>query len=135
MLMMMWVRSSRTQMMTRKIMRHKVTYNIKVHGQGGASKCLDVLRASTIELSQLSIFLLSWRKEKRREKGKRALREEPALARAPRYFVRMKGGPHNKKVVHSFDLLLYMLTIRWVVDDMALAYSQQLAILLTMLFR
>ena len=38
-LMMMWVRSSRTQMMTRKIMRHKVTYTIKVHGQGGASKC------------------------------------------------------------------------------------------------
>ena len=26
-----------------------------------------------------------------------------------------------------------MLAIRWVVDDMALAYSQQLAILLTML--
>ena len=43
-LMMMWVRSSRTQMMTRKIMRHKVTYTVKVHGQGGASKCLDVLR-------------------------------------------------------------------------------------------
>ena len=29
--------------------------------------------------------------------------------------------------------LQYMLTIRWAVDDMALAYSQQLAILLTML--
>ena len=65
---------------------------------------------------------------------KRALREESALARAPRHFVRMKGGPHNKKVVHSFDLLFYyMLIIRWAVDDMALAYSQQLAILLTML--
>ena len=37
-LMMMWVRSSRTQMMTRKIMRHKVTYTVKVHGQGG-DKC------------------------------------------------------------------------------------------------
>ena len=73
-------------------------------------------------------------REEERE-GKRALREEPALARAPRHFVRMKGGPQNKKVVvHSFDLLLYMLTIRWAVDDMALAYSQQLAILL-MLFR
>ena len=71
-------------------------------------------------------------REEERE-GKRALREEPALACAPRYFVRMKGGPHNKKLVHSFDLLLYMLTIRWVVDDMALAYSQQLAVLLTML--
>ena len=71
-------------------------------------------------------------REEERE-GKRALREEPALARAPRHFVRMKGGPHNKKVVHFFDLLLYMLAIRWVVDDMALAYSQQLAILLTML--
>ena len=72
-------------------------------------------------------------REEERE-GKRALREEPALARAPRHFVRMKGEPHNKKVVHSFDLLLYMLTIRWAIDDMALAYSQQLAILL-MLFR
>ena len=36
-------------------MRHKVTYTVKVHGQGGASKCLDVLRASTIELSQWAI--------------------------------------------------------------------------------
>ena len=45
----------------------------------------------------------------------------------------MRSGPHNKKVVHSFDLLLYMLAIRWDVDDMALAYSQQLAILFTML--
>ena len=71
-------------------------------------------------------------REEERE-GKRALREEPALARAPRHFVRMRSGPHNKKVVHSFDLLLYMLAIRWAVDDMALAYSQQLAILLTML--
>ena len=40
-LMMMWVKYSRTQMMTRKIMRHKVTYTGKVHGQVGASKCLD----------------------------------------------------------------------------------------------
>ena len=55
MLMMMWVRSSRTQMMTRKIIRHKVAYTVKVHGQGGASKFLDVLRASTIELSQRAI--------------------------------------------------------------------------------
>ena len=54
-LMMMWVRSSRTQMMTREIMRHKVTYTVKVHGQGGTSKCLDVLRASIIELSQRAI--------------------------------------------------------------------------------
>ena len=72
-------------------------------------------------------------REEERE-GKRALREEPALARAPGHFMRMKGGPHNKKVIHYFDLILYMLAIRWVVDDMALAYSQQLAILL-MLFR
>ena len=35
MLMMMWVRYSWIQMMTRKIMRHKVIYTIKVHGQGG----------------------------------------------------------------------------------------------------
>ena len=59
--------------------------------------------------------------------GKWALREEPALARAPRHFVRMKGGQHNKKVAHSFDLLLYMLTIGWAVDDMTLAYSQPAA--------
>ena len=92
-------------------MRHKVTYTIKVHGQGGASKCLDVLRASTIELSQRAIrnklvyFCLVGGREEERE-GKRALREGPALARAPRHFVRMKGGPQNKKVVvHSFDLL------------------------------
>ena len=58
-------------------------------------------------------------REEERE-GKRALREEPALPRAPRHFVRRKGGPQNKKVV----VLLYMLTIRWAVDDMALAYSQ-----------
>ena len=73
-------------------------------------------------------------REEERE-GKRARHEEPSLACAPRNFVRMKGGPHNKKIVHFFDLLLYMLAIRWVVDDMTLAYSQQLAILLTMLFR
>ena len=71
-------------------------------------------------------------REEERE-DKRALRKELALAGAPRHFVRIKGGPHNKKVVHSFDLLLYMLTIRWAVDDMALAYSEQLAILLIML--
>ena len=72
-----------------------------------------IIRASTIELSQRAIrnklvyfFLVGG---KRRGEGKRALREELALARAPRHFVRMKGKPHNKKVVHSFDLLLYML--------------------------
>ena len=36
-------------------MRHNMTYTVKVHGQGGASECLDVLRASTIELSQQAI--------------------------------------------------------------------------------
>ena len=123
--------------MTRKIMRHKVAYTVKVHGQGGASKCLDVLRASTIELSQWAIrnklqYIYAQLEEREEEgEGKRALREEPALARAPRHFVRMRSGPHNKKVVHSFDLLFYILAIRWAVDDMALAYSQQLAILLT----
>ena len=71
-------------------------------------------------------------REEERE-DKRALGEESALARASRHFVRMKGAPHNKKVVHSFNLLLYMLAIRWAADDMALACSQQLAILLTML--
>ena len=71
-------------------------------------------------------------REEERE-GKRALGEESALARAPRHFVRVKGGPYNKKVIHSSNQLLYILAIRWAIDDMAMAYSQQLAILLTML--
>lgn len=42
----------------------------------------------------------------------------------------MKDGPHNKKVIHSSNQLLYMLAIKWAIDDMAISYSQQLAILL-----
>ena len=69
-------------------------------------------------------------REEERE-GKRALGEEPALARAPRHFVRVKGGSYNKNVVHN--QLLYILAIRWAIDDRTMAYSQQLAIPLTML--
>ena len=65
--------------------------------------------------------------------GKEGLREEAALARAPRHFVRVKGGSYDKKVINPSNQLLYILPIRWAIDDMAMAYSQQLAILLTML--
>jgi hypothetical protein len=37
--------------------------------------------------------------------------QEPALARAPRQFVRVKGGPCIDKVVHFYSPLLYMLVI------------------------
>ena len=70
---------------------------------------------------------------KEEREGKRALGEERALARASRHFARVKGGTYNKKVVHSSNQLLYILAIRWAIDDMAMAYSQQLAILLAML--
>ena len=76
-------------------MRHKVTYTVKVHGQGGASKCLDVLRASTIELSQRAIrnklvyFCLvgGKRRGERREAGSWLV--EPVAIGDPRHFVRM----------------------------------------------
>lgn len=70
---------------------------------------------------------------KEERKGKRALGEEPALARTPRHFVRVKDRPYNKKVVHSSNQLFYILAIRWAIDDMKMTYSQQLAILLTKL--
>ena len=79
---------------------------------------LAPLRASIIKMSQQAIrnklvyLCLVGAKRRGEREGKRALHEEPALARAPRHFVRMNGGPQNKKVVvHSFDLLLFMLTI------------------------
>jgi hypothetical protein len=39
--------------------------------------------------------------------------QEPALARAPRHFERVKGGPYIDKVVLLYSPLLYMLAIRW----------------------
>jgi hypothetical protein len=39
--------------------------------------------------------------------------QEPALARAPRHFVRVKGEPYIDKVVQSYSLLLYILAIYW----------------------
>jgi hypothetical protein len=71
-------------------------------------------------------------KEKEREE-EWALMQEPALARAPRHFVRMACGPSIYKVVHFYSLLLYMLAIELAIDNMATYYSQQLAILLFLL--
>jgi hypothetical protein len=57
----------------------------------------------------------------------------PALARVPRHFVRMVCGPSIHKVVYFYSLLLYILAIELAIDDMATYYSQQLAILLSLL--
>jgi hypothetical protein len=54
---------------------------------------------------------LEEREEEREEKW--ALMQEPALARAPRHFERVKGGPCIDKVVLLYSPLLYMLAIRW----------------------
>jgi hypothetical protein len=62
-----------------------------------------------------------------------ALMKEPALARAPRQFVKMSCGPSIYKIVHFCSLLLYILAIELAIDDMATHYSQQLAILLFLL--
>jgi hypothetical protein len=53
--------------------------------------------------------------EEREEEGeeKWALMQEPALARAPRHFERVKGGPYIDKVVFLYSPLLYMLAIKW----------------------
>jgi hypothetical protein len=59
--------------------------------------------------------------------------QESALARAPRHFVRMVCGSFIHKVVYFFSLLLYILAIELAIDDMATYYSQQLAILLSLL--
>jgi hypothetical protein len=37
--------------------------------------------------------------------------QEPALARAPRHFVRVKCGPSIDKVVHDYNSLLYILAL------------------------
>jgi hypothetical protein len=37
--------------------------------------------------------------------------QEPALGRAPRYFVRVNGGLCTNKVVHFYNQLLYVLAI------------------------
>ena len=59
--------------------------------------------------------------------------QEPAAARAPRHHVRVAGGPYIDKVAHSYSSLLYTLAIMLAVGDMALSYSQLLAILLSLL--
>jgi hypothetical protein len=50
--------------------------------------------------------------------------QEPALARAPRHFMRMACGPSIHQVVHFCTLLLYMLAIELAIDTMATYYSQ-----------
>jgi hypothetical protein len=37
--------------------------------------------------------------------------QEPALAHAPKHFVRVNGGPCGNKVVYFFSQLLYVLAI------------------------
>jgi hypothetical protein len=76
----------------------------------------DGFRASTISPSQLAIrikviFFCLVGGEERGEKW--ALMQEPALARAPRHFERVKGGSCIDKVVLLYSPLLYMLAIRW----------------------
>jgi hypothetical protein len=39
--------------------------------------------------------------------------QELALARAPRYFERVKGEPHIDKVLQFHNSLLYMLILNW----------------------
>jgi hypothetical protein len=74
---------------------------------------------------------LEEREEEREEEW--ALMQEPALARAPRHFVRMVYEPSIHKIVHIYSLLLYILAIELAIDDMTTYYSQQLAILLFLL--
>ena len=59
--------------------------------------------------------------------------QQPAAARAPRRLVRVRGGPPINKVVHIYSQLLYLMAIRLAIDDMALCYNQQPAILLSLL--
>jgi hypothetical protein len=60
--------------------------------------------------------------------------QEPALARAPRHFVRMTCRSSIHKVVYFCSLLLYILAIELAIDYMATYYSQQLAILNLMIW-
>jgi hypothetical protein len=39
--------------------------------------------------------------------------QEPALARAPRHFVRVKCGSYIDKVLQFYSSLLYMLALSW----------------------
>jgi hypothetical protein len=49
--------------------------------------------------------------------------QELAIAHAPRCFVRVSSGPYNHKVVHFCSYLLYILTIRLAINDVAMSYS------------
>jgi hypothetical protein len=74
---------------------------------------------------------LEEREEKREEEW--TLMQEPALARATRHFERVKGGPCSDKIVYFCSSLLYMLALSWLWMTWHLTYSQQLAILLSLL--
>jgi hypothetical protein len=50
--------------------------------------------------------------------------QEPALARAPRHFERVKCGPCSAKIVYFCISLLYMLALSWLQMIWHLAYSQ-----------
>jgi hypothetical protein len=87
------------------------------------------IRASTIELTQLAIrikivYLCLVGEERGGERRGVGSMQEPALARAPRHFVRMACGTSIYKVVHFYSLLLYILAIELAIDDMATYYSQ-----------
>jgi hypothetical protein len=58
--------------------------------------------------------------EKREEgrEGKRAVNLQPAVAQAPKSFVRVVGGPYADKVVLFYSQLLYVLTITLAKNNM-----------------
>jgi hypothetical protein len=60
--------------------------------------------------------------------------QKPAIARTPRHYGRVLCRPCNHKVDQFYNLLvLYMLAIWLTTDDIALSYSQLLALLLNLL--
>ena len=52
---------------------------------------------------------------------------------ASRYYVRVKYGPFINEIAYLCILLLYLKATRLAIDDMAMSYSHQLAVLLTIL--
>jgi hypothetical protein len=56
--------------------------------------------------------------------------QELALTRASRHFVRIVCGPSIHKVVHFYNLLLYILAIELAIDDITTYYSQAILLFL-----
>ena len=46
--------------------------------------------------------------------------QEPALARAPRHFVRVKGGSYIDKVLHFYSFTIVYVSSKLAIDDMTL---------------